>query len=114
MERIGNRELLYSGEFIVPEGEQVEMRLDLKGWKLKLVVIFEKNGKEQGITIKPVDDYAEITLIKWDNVLGTSTVKPAELGTHQSGNKIYFTAANFCIGGTNKLSFQVLMGVCNG
>ena len=114
MEKIGNRELLYSGEFIVPEGEQIEMLLNLKGWKLKIVVVFDPNGDEQGITIKPVDDYAEITLIKWDNGLGTCTTKPVELGTHQTGKKIFFTAANYCIGGTNKLTFQILMGGHNG
>lgn len=110
MDKIGNRELLYSGEFIVPEGEQVEIYLDIKGWKLKIVVIFNPKGKEQGVTVKPVGDHAEITLTKWDNGLGTCTVKPVELGTHQSGEKVYFTAANYCIGGTNKLTFQALVG----
>ncbi len=89
------------------------MFLNLKGWKLKIVVIFDPNGKEQGITIRPINDYAEITLIKWDNGLGTCTTKPAELGTYHSGEKIFFTAANFCIGGTNNLTFQVLMGSKN-
>ena len=110
MEKIGNRELLYSSDFIVPEGEQVEMHLNLKGWNLKIIVIFDPTGKEQGITIKPVNGYAEITLIKWDNGLGTCTSKPVELGTHQIGEKIFFTATNYCISGTNKLTFQILMG----
>jgi len=110
MEKIGNRELVYSKDFIVPEGEQVEILLDLQGWHLKLVILFEPKGDAQGITLKPIDDHAEITFVKWDNGLGTCTSKPVELGTHQTGKKVFFTATNYCIGGTNKLTFQILMG----
>ncbi|MBQ4798104.1 hypothetical protein J8L73_02940 [Pseudoalteromonas sp. MMG006] len=110
MEKIGNRKLVYSQNFIVPEGERVDITSNLEGWNLRIVIAFDPKGSEQGVTIKPIDDYALITFIKWDNSLGTCTSKPLELGTHHKGNKLFFSATNYCISGTNKLTFQLLMG----
>lgn len=110
MEKIGNRTLLYSKDFIVPEGEHIEIIHNIEGWNLKIKIKFEQNAEKQGLNITPVDDHALIIFQKWDNGLGTCTSKPIQLGTHQSGRKVYFTAVNYCIIGTNKFTFQLLMG----
>lgn len=110
MEKIGSNALLYSKDFIIPEGDEVEVIQNLEGWNLKIKIKFDQNAEKQGLSITPVDDYALITFQKWDNGLGTCTSKPIELGTHGTGKKVYFLASNFCIGGTNKLTFQLLMG----
>lgn len=109
MERLGSNTLLYSQDFIIPEGEEVEIAKNLEGWNLKIKIKFEQNAEEQGLSITPIEDHAVITFHKWDNGLGTCTSKPIELGTHGTGKKVYFLASNFCIGGTNKLTFQLLM-----
>lgn len=77
---------------------------------MKIVIKFEPKADEQGVNIKPVEDYAQITFRKWDNGLGTCTSEPAEIGTHNNGSKVYFSATNYCILGTNKLTFQLLLG----
>ena len=51
MEKIGNRELVYSQDFIVPEGEKIDITQNIKGWKLRIVIAFDLNGSEQGVTI---------------------------------------------------------------
>ena len=110
MEKIGNKELVYSKDFIVPEGEDVDITHNLQGWDLKIKIKFDQNAENQSINLTPVDDHALITFQKWDSSLGSSTANPAQLGTHNSGRTVYFSAASYCIGGTNKLTFQLLMG----
>lgn len=110
MQKIGNKELIFSGDFIVPEGEQVEINQNIDGWELKIVINFDPKAEKQGLNIVPKEDHALINFLKWDNGLGTCTSEPIELGTHSKGFKIYFSATNYCIGGTNKLTFQLLKG----
>lgn len=114
MEKIGNRTVVYSGTFIVPEGEDVWFTADASGWSIKINIQFERNGAEQGIRIEPKTDHAKIIFVKWDNSIGTTTTTPAPLGSHQDGRKLSFMATNYCIGGVNRLDIQLLLGGTNG
>jgi len=108
-EKIGNKDVVYTGSFLVPKGNDVWLNANVAGWQLKINVRFEE-GKQQELRIRPVQDYAEITLFDWSNSLGTALVEPGTLGSHTDGRKLYFMISNFRIGETNKLDIQLLLG----
>ena len=109
MEKIGNKQIVYTGSFLVPKEDDVWFSANVDGWQLKMNIRFEE-GKTQEVKIRVLQDYAEITLIDWSNTLGTAFVEPVVLGTHKDGRKLYFMMSNFRIGETNKLDIQLLLG----
>ena len=109
MEKIGNKEIVYRGCFLVPEGESVSFDADVSGWQVNVIVEFEDSGGEQGLQIEATDSGAQIILLNWNSSIGTALVSPANLGAHSSGKKLSFMVSNYRVGKTNKLDIQLLL-----
>jgi hypothetical protein len=109
LEKIGNKEIVYRGSFLVPEGENVSFDADVSGWKVNVIVEFQDSGGEQGLQIEPTDSGAKIVLLNWNSSIGTALVSPANLGAHSSGKKLSFMVSNYRVGKTNKLDIQLLL-----
>ena len=78
--------------------------------------MLEPAAAEHGVRIEPQPEHARLVFAKWNNSLGTATKSPVELGTHSSGQKLYFMATHYMIGddpslATVKLDIQFLMGL---
>lgn len=110
MDKIGNRDIVYSGSFIVPAGESVWITADAEGWIVKFNIQFDNSGTERSVTIEPQSDHVKVIFKKWDNAIGTATVSPAPLGTHNNGKQLSFMATNYLIGNTNSFQIQILLG----
>jgi hypothetical protein len=115
MNKIGNLEIIDTRTLIVPGRESVWLTLVAKGWTVKLNILFEPAAAEHGVRIEPQPDHARLVFAKWTNSLGTATKTPVELGTHSSGQKLYFMATHYVIGddpilATVKFDIQFLMG----
>ncbi|EIX4885418.1 hypothetical protein M5216_004481 [Vibrio vulnificus] len=110
METVGNRTLVYSEEFLVPQNENITINETIEGWDLSINISFEPKSNNQGVSIRPNDNSVSLVFQKWDNSLGTCTSEPVLIGTHNSGRSLSFMAANYFLGGTNKFTFQLLIG----
>ena len=116
MNKIGNLEVIDTRTLIVPGKETVWLTLVAKGWPVKLNIVFDPTAVEHGVRIEPQPDHARLVFAKWINSLGTATRTPVEIGTHSSGQKLYFMATHYLIGddpslATVKFDIQFLMGL---
>jgi hypothetical protein len=109
VEKIGDKELVYRGSFLLPHGDSASFSANVEGWQIDVTVDFQDTDGEQAVRIVPTDPGATIILVNWNSSIGTATVAPATLGTHSSGKKLYFMVSNYRIGKTNKLDLQLLL-----
>jgi hypothetical protein len=110
MEKVGSRDVVYRGNFIVPENEGVMFTADVEGWLINFNVQFENDGTNQGVRIEPQPGNVKLIFTNWNSSIGTTTVKPAALGTHQNGKKLSFMATNYGIGKVNKFDIHLMLG----
>lgn len=110
MIKIGKEELVGSYTLLIPENSMVRIPLDIKGWKFSLDIEFDNTSEKQGVDRKSTAEGAIIVFRKWNNPLGTALIEPVPLGTLANGQKLFFMASNYVIGGTNKLDLQLLLG----
>lgn len=109
MEKIGDKEIVYRGSFLIPEGEIVSFDADVSGWKVNVVVEFQDSGGEQGLQIERTDPGVKIVLLNWNSSIGTALASPAGIGSHSSGKKLSVMLSNYRVGKTNKLDIQLLL-----
>lgn len=107
---IGGRELLKSLTVLIPVGETAHLQLDLAGWAASVTVEFEDQMASQGVRVVSTSNGARITFDKWDNGLGTALVEPQRFAVLSTGDVIEFMAANYRIGGANRLDLQFTKG----
>lgn len=85
--RIGNLEVLEGGVFLVPSGEIAEIDLSDGQGTMKLLFEFlaDESGKANAETILgDTPDTLRIKLTNWGNPLGTTFIKPIQIGTYAS------------------------------
>ena len=115
MEKVGAKSVVYSKEFIVPDGEEIYFDTHAEGWLIKVKVIFlNEPDKNDHLDIIPEGDILKIKLTNWKNSIGTATVTPIRIGTHNNGKYLYAMFANYAVGKTNIFHIQLLMGDPDG
>lgn len=95
MEKIGTRELVYKGAFLIPEGEEASFETSVLGWDLEITIAFEDSGEEHAVRIEQTDKGVRLLLINWSSAVGTALAKPSELGSHSSGRELSFMISNY-------------------
>ena len=111
MENIGNKEIVYTKHFIVPENETIYFDTHIEGWFVRVSIRFELvPNKNNELRVETTQDMAKIVLTNWNNSLGTATISPVPIGKHVNGKTLSFMLVNYTIGKTNYLSIQLLLG----
>jgi hypothetical protein len=114
MENIGNKEIVYTKQYIIPENDTVNFDTHVEGWLVKVSIQFEiipnKTNELRVEVDEGVKDKAKIILTNWNNSLGTATIAPVTIGKHANGKTLSFMLVNYTIGKTNFLSIQLLLG----
>jgi hypothetical protein len=109
--RVGNREVVQTVTLLVPDGESAWVALPIKGWTLKLEIVLKKDTAtaEAGISVDALGDHGRLTLINWNNVLGTSTKVPIQLATLSNGQRVVAMIWHAQTGVTGKLDVQFML-----
>lgn len=107
---IGTKELVYSEQFIIVDGEDITINAQIDEWKLKLNIEFvtDEKSKEPLVDISPADDIAYIKLINWGKGLNLTSVNDSEFGATDSGTKVYLRMTHNLVGTNRLLSIQFL------
>ena len=111
--KIGERDVVHTASLIVPKGENAIVDFRVGQWDISLKIIFVRNddkAEKGSISLEVIDGNPQISLINWNNSLGTATIQPAVLGTANDGRKLSFMLCHWLIGDTNKVDIQFLLG----
>lgn len=113
MIRIGDKELVYSSSLIIPEGEEAWLSFKLDDWEINFKIIFvtspDKTGPQE-VKLEAIQDTVHLSLINWNNSLGTAITKPTRIGETNDGRLLSFMANHWRIGTVHRLDLQFLLG----
>ncbi len=107
---VGTKELVYSEQFIIADGEDITINVKIDEWFLKLNIEFviDKEEKEPLVDISSTDDVAYIKLINWADGLNMTSTNDNEFGTTDSGTKVYLRMTHNLSGKNRILIVQFL------
>ena len=111
---IGELRVIHSTTVIIPEGEEVVVEFDFDDWRAKVRFGFEDlsdDKEKQRISIKPVEEAAQVTFHGWTNTLGTATVEPIKVATVGTSSALFMLVSHHCIGKVNKMDVNFFAGV---
>lgn len=115
MVKIGKYDLLSSFNLIIPENETATVDASFDQWSLYINVEFMKNIDNKNYAKSEIDirgngtDSATLIFRDWINPLGTAMTEPGYLGTSRVNRvDLYFMAAHWLVGTTNRLDLQLM------
>lgn len=114
MVKIGDYNLVYNYNLIIPAGESATVDASFDYWRLTVSVKFESDTEEK-LNKAEIDirgngqDHATLVFRNWISPLGTAMNEPGYLGTSKvNKTELYFIAAHWLIGQTNRLDLQLM------
>lgn len=108
--KIGNSKIIFSETLQIPDGVEAEVNIKLGDNELLPVILsFNPEGAEQGVSWQSRDGYLYMTFTKWNNSLGTSLTEPGNIGTYRD-KEILVWVYQQRISSINNVHFQVTLG----
>jgi hypothetical protein len=107
---LGNRQVVWNGTLIVPDGESARVETQLGGWPLKIVIFCYPNAKSSEITWSGKENALELSFKGWTNSLLTGVRTAQKLGQTNDGRAFGFIATAQRAGQLTKIDFQILWG----
>lgn len=111
MIKVGNKEVIFSSMFLIPEGEKAEFDLNYNNTILKVIISFDDSGDVQEIEVNPLEngDVVELIFKKWSKSLGAALKEHVELGRNAKGVVLKFIASNTRVGNINQMNIQFVV-----
>ena len=112
---VGSRELITSAVLLVPDGEEAWVEFEAKSWNVRLNVRFvdDKENSTQDFSLEGKEDYAVLTLKKWNHSLPIAIPKPVPFG-ETDGRKIAFLFSGYDVAGFKRLDISFFWENENG
>lgn len=111
--RLNGRRLISTYNLIIPSVMRCEIDIELGTeyggslTTLPLTIVFQNTSGAQNVTFAPKDGRSVMTLINWNNSLGTALNTPYELARVNSLGVVEMLMVNTCIAETNHLTLQL-------
>lgn len=113
MNRIGVFDILEEKRLIVPDSNEdggwIDFMNGVEMLQLHLLFKTDDSDKSSRIKIRGMDDHSEITLVNWNNVLGTCTLEPLKLGKTADDREIYVMIVSTKISSVNVVGVQLML-----
>lgn len=117
LSEVGSFKILKTASLIIPEGESGKIDAEFDRWPLSISVEFDSNPKNENFSKSTIDirgdgeNHAVLIFREWINPLGTAMKAPGYLGkSRNKGLGLYFMAAHWLIGTTNRIDIQLMLG----
>ncbi len=104
----GNLQLLVSGVIHITDNESTKITLDNQ-FEIVIQYVDDAEKSEHKLELKKTDQGIAITLINFNNVLGTATNKPIGIASTEE-ETIYITLSVTAIGTVKILSYALYLG----
>src|SRR5258706_16051548 len=111
MQKLQNREIVFSQSFLVPKGELVSFECQIRSSQFQVEITFsqEVSGSEPLIEWKLESGVLKMVFKNWKSSLGTSLKKPAKLGDVDN-LPCGFNAAHYLIGDIDYVHIEIYCG----
>jgi len=106
-------EVIFSSKLLVPKGQEARFEI-LPEDPLNITIRFETNQpiegeeKKRNLNIAGKENECVISLVNWDNILGTSTAEPLEIAENDQGHVFSIMCSSKQIGSVSEVFLQVM------
>ena len=113
MKKIGDRDVVYNGSFIIHSGEEALFDVPIGDPNIKISLVFDSASPDSGNSNTSWsfnDGLLRIVFKGWTNPLGSALIKPNKLGDAIDGRSFGFNVVHQHIGSVNYVNFELYLG----